>query len=363
MLLPSLEMGGMERMVSDLSVGLLGHSVKVRVVCTHTEGVLAAALSDRGVKVTLLPVRGKRTFLGDPALIAEIREFDPTVVHTHSGFWWRGVIAARLARVPRLVHTVHGLQDSEPWWGPTEKRLAASITDKVVGVSSALSAYLVGVCGVHARKVVTLANGVDLSLFGHAEPLPLSYQFGFAPEAFVFGTLARLAPVKNLDLAVRALSQLVGHGIDAHFVIAGDGPERARLESLAAAAGLAARVHFLGEVSEPNRFLAALDAFTLTSHAEGTSISLLEAMSSRLPCVVTAVGGNPEVVADGEAGLLVPDNDATALAEALRLLACDTGKRVAIGRIARSRVQEAYSLESMVAAYLNLYSGEAPETI
>lgn len=346
----------MERMVCDLALGLHRAGVSIQVICTVSGGVLADELASQGVPVTILPVCGWNSWLGDRALVRILRDGRPDIVHTHSGFWWRGVVAARRARVPGAVHTVHGLHAQEPWWGPTEKRLAATLTDQVVGVSPALSDYLTNRCGVPSRKVVTLSNGVDLSRFGGTEPMPLREELGLASGAFIFGTVARLAPVKNLDLGIAALPQLVSQGVDAHFVLAGDGPERHRLEGVAAAAGLAPRVHFLGELAAPNRFLAALDAFTLTSHAEGTSISLLEAMASRLPCVVTSVGGNPDVVAQGEAGILIPDDDTIALAEALLLLARDTAHRTALGERARQRVVAAYSLEAMVSAYLQLYT-------
>jgi len=356
MLLPTLMMGGMERMVYDLALGLKCANLSVQVICTHAEGVLAAELRASGVAVSLLSVNGWRPWFGDPALVAALRTLRPDIVHTHSGFWWHGAVASRRASVPGTVHTVHGLHAKEPWWGPTEKRLAATLTDRVVAVSPALSTYLTAKCSLPARQVVTLPNGVDLARFGDAQPMPLRDQLALSPQAFVFGTVARLAPVKNLDLGITVLPKLVEQGVDAHFVLAGDGSERVRLEGVVAAAGLAPRVHFLGEVAEPNRFLAALDVFTLTSYAEGTSISLLEAMASRLPCVVTAVGGNPDVVANGEAGVLIPDNDAPALADALLMLARDAAQRSALGQLARQRVQSVYSLEAMVESYLQLYA-------
>jgi glycosyltransferase involved in cell wall biosynthesis len=218
-----------------------------------------------------------------------------------------------------------------------------------------LADYLSESCRVPRSRLHQIPNGIDVARFAAARRGQLRHRLGLSPDAFVLGTVARLAPIKNLELTFGPLAQLVASGIDAHFVIAGDGPTRAELAATAGRMGVGARVHFLGMVDDPTTVLPELDLFLITSHAEGTSLSLLEAMATGLPCVATAVGGNPEVLADGAAGRLIPANDAGALAHALRELIASPDERNRLGAAGQRRAQQRYSLHAMVDAYESLY--------
>lgn len=354
-LLPTLEMGGMERMVVALSRELARRGWTVEVICTREERELAAGLRTDGVAVSVLPVSGVASWLGPQAMVERFRDRRPDVVHCHSGFWLRGVVAAWRAGIKARVHTAHGLHQPEPWWGPTEKFLAGQFTGAIACVSAPLVTYFADVCRVSMARLHQIPNGIDVVRFAAAQRGDLRSQLGIAPGAVVLGTVARLAPVKNLDLTFGPLAQLVADGLDAHFVIAGDGAARADLTSAAATAGVATRVHFLGMVNDPATILPELDLFLITSHSEGTSLSLLEAMASGVPCVATAVGGNPAVLADGTAGRLIPANDAAALAEALRDVIARPEERRRLGAEGQRRAQERYSLTAMVDAYEALY--------
>ncbi|PKL94124.1 MAG: hypothetical protein CVV20_00190, partial [Gemmatimonadetes bacterium HGW-Gemmatimonadetes-1] len=353
-LLPTLEMGGMERMVVALSRELARRGWTVGVICTRDEGELAAGLRLDGIAVSVLPVGGAASWLGPRAIIDQFRASRPDVVHSHSGFWLRAMVAASRARVGARVHTVHGLHQQEPWWGTAEKFLAARLSGAIACVSPPLADYLSESCRVPRSRLHQIPNGIDVARFAAARRGQLRHRLGLSPNAFVLGTVARLAPIKNLELSFGPLAQLVASGIDAHFVIAGDGPTRAELAATAGRMGVGARVHFLGMVDDPTTVLPELDLFLITSHAEGTSLSLLEAMASGLPCVATAVGGNPEVLADGAAGRLIPANDADALASALQDLIASPAERNRLGSAGQRRAQQRYSLHAMVDAYESL---------
>ncbi len=358
-ILPSLEMGGMERVVAEMVRRQVAREWSVAVLCTAREGALAPSVRDAGATVHQVSAVGARSWVHPIAVVRAIAAAAADVVHTHSGFWYRGALAAMQAKVPVRVHTVHGLLEQEPWWGPIEKHLAARRTTAVVAVSPPLAAYLQGPCRLLARQVSVVPNGVDVARFGARPDDSLRQRLGLSDQAFVVGTVARLAAVKHLDLMFGPLRALAEAGADPHFVIAGDGPERERLAALAVAAGVAPRVHFLGMVTDPAALLPAFDCYVLPSRAEGTSISLLEAMASRLPCIATQVGGNTEVLAGGgdAAGLLVPDDDEAALLHALQRLLHDRGLRSQLGATARARVEAVYSLEAMVDRYEQLYLG------
>jgi glycosyltransferase involved in cell wall biosynthesis len=145
----------------------------------------------------------------------------------------------------------------------------------------------------------------------------------------------------------------------AALVLVGDGPERPGLEAIAAELGVADAVRFAGARSDVPRLLRLFDVFALSSQTEGISVALLEAMAAGLPAVATAVGGNPEVVVEGETGRLVPAGDPARLGEALASLLADPDRRQAWGQAGRARVMEKFTLDRMVRDYEAIYESLA----
>ena len=170
----------------------------------------------------------------------------------------------------------------------------------------------------------------------------------------MFGTAARLDPVKNLDSALEAFGVVQAQAPGCRFVIVGDGPERARLELLARDAGLADSVMFTGFRADVRQLLPAFDVYVNSSVYEGVSLTLLEAMAASLPAIATSVGGTPEVVTR-DTGLLVPARASDALAGAMLVLAVSPERRAALGAQARGRVELLFSVQRMVARYLETY--------
>jgi glycosyltransferase involved in cell wall biosynthesis len=168
--------------------------------------------------------------------------------------------------------------------------------------------------------------------------------------------VARLDPLKGLEALIRGLAQLRDESAPVMVLIAGDGPERDTVERLACELKLGAdRLRLLGFRNDVPDLLGAADFYVLPSLTEGLPLSLLEAMAHRLPVVATPVGGIPEVVRDGEDGLLVPTNDPRALARAMARLAGDAALRVTLGEAAFRRVTVQFSFEQMVREYEVLY--------
>jgi glycosyltransferase involved in cell wall biosynthesis len=176
-------------------------------------------------------------------------------------------------------------------------------------------------------------------------------------EAPVIGSVGRLEPVKNYRLALRALVRLRSLGVVPRpmLVLVGDGSDRPALERFAQAHGIADDVRFLGWRDDVERLYGAFDIFTMTSHSEGMSISLLEAMSMGLCPVVTDVGGNRGVLGAELAGQLVRPGDEVALADAWRRHLADPQQRRAVGSQARARVETAFSLRRMVDHHIEIY--------
>jgi glycosyltransferase involved in cell wall biosynthesis len=289
-----------------------------------------------------------------------IRETGADVVHLHSGAWYKGALAARLAGVRRVVYTEHGREHYDPLLMRTLDRVAALLTDVVVPVSERLGRYLTARLGVAPRKIAVIENGVDHRLFapGPASPA-LRERLGIPAEAVVLGSIGRLEPVKAYERLIAAFATLVREqpARAMRLVICGEGSHRAALEAAAESAGVRALVLLPGWVDQPVEFYRLLDVFAMTSLSEGTSVSLLEAMATARALVVTDVGSNARLLGDGLASQLVASGDGAALLAALRALLASPERRQDVGARARRRVEECYTLDRMVAAYEALYAG------
>lgn len=200
-------------------------------------------------------------------------------------------------------------------------------------------------------RAIAIQNGVDFARLRARAGAPAPG----LPAGFRVGTVGRLDPVKGLDHLIAAAALVAPQAPDVCFVIAGDGPERAALEERARQLAVAERVTFLGQRDDVPAVLASLDLFVQSSLSEGLSNALLEAMALGCPIVATEIGPNAEAVRHLESALLVPPADAPALAEAILRLRRDRSLAADLGRAARARAEENFSLERSVERYLELY--------
>jgi glycosyltransferase involved in cell wall biosynthesis len=358
MIVPSMEPGGQEMVVARLARGLRVRGYDVGIACLERMGKIGAQLREDGFSVRLVPTPGIRTIFRPTALESWFQHRRPDVIHTHSGAWLKGGRARHRAGVSRHVHTIHGLMDREPWHGPPLMRWASRHTDEIAAVSEPLRDYLRQVVRVGATPIHVVPNGVDTRRFHPGPPSgQVRDRFRLSASTIVIGHVARLAPIKNQELLLRAFAILHAEQPDVFLAIAGDGPLRSRLEELGSSLAISERVGFLGHVTDLPSVYRDFDVFALSSLAEGTSISIQEAMATGLAIVATAVGGTPHLVADGEAGVLAASNDVDALADALRSVIADTSLRERIGQAARRRATAVYGEDTMLDQYEALYHG------
>jgi sugar transferase (PEP-CTERM/EpsH1 system associated) len=279
----------------------------------------------------------------------------PDIVHTHAwGTLLEGVLAARLARVPVVVHGEHGTLQLRNYQRHLQ-RWGWSTADHVLSVSSRLAERMTAATGFAAERIRTIRNGVDLTRFGSVEPARARAALGLPANAPVVVTVGRLVPVKAHRILLDAVALLRRRHPDVVLVMAGDGPLRPTLARQVEASALGDTVRFLGEREDVETVLAAGDVFVLSSESEGLSNTILEAMASRLPVVATDVGGADELVRHGETGWLVAPSSATALADALDAVLGDAAARQAMGAAGRRRVESEFSLDGMVRRYEGLY--------
>jgi glycosyltransferase involved in cell wall biosynthesis len=343
-----LDMGGQEKLLVEFARCADRRRFDLHFISLGGRGALADDLEAHGWPVTTLDEpTGFR-----PGLIVRLarlfRQQRIDIVHTHDERpHIYGAFAARLACVRRLIHTRHhGMGDRLTPRQVGLVRLAARLTDRFVCVS-ADSAHQAISQGVSPRIVRTLHNGIDLTRF---DP-PASRDGG--PVV----TVARLSPEKDIATLLRAAALAVAEDPSFRLEIAGDGPCGTELRRTAADLGLGGCVTFHGQVRDVPALLARAGLFVLSSLTEGVSLTLLEAMACGLAVVATRVGGNPEVVADGETGLLTPPADPAALARAMLQLGRDDGERRRMERAGRRRVESLFDVRRMTAAYESMYLG------
>ena len=225
-------------------------------------------------------------------------------------------------------------------------KLIGPAAGKVIAISQAVRESLT-LNGLPATKITVIPNGIDLTEFSHLPSRAVArHSLGLSPDTFVVACIARLSPEKGIDTLLKALRELP----EMETLIAGDGPERRRLTEIAPP-----NARFLGRLEDIRPLLAAADALAIPSRQEGQGIVALEAMASGIPVVASWVGGLPEMITEGETGLLVPPNDPFALASALRRLRADAPLRAHLAEQGRALVTARYRIGAMAEALMKVY--------
>jgi glycosyltransferase involved in cell wall biosynthesis len=352
----SLDVGGLEHVVLDLAREGRRLGQRVEVLCLERPGTLAARAGEMGVPVYCVHKRPGLRLGCTGRVKALLRERRPDVVHTHQiGALFYGGPAARRAGVPVVVHTEHGKHYARRrtcWLGWLAGRHAARFVCVSRDIADDVLAHRI----VPRRKVVVVPNGIDTDRFRAArDDGTLRRELGIPAEAPVIGTVGRLTEVKRQDLLLRAFARVRQQLPAAHLLLVGDGPLRAGLHRLAGELGLEGRVHFAGYQAEPERYLALLSAFALTSRSEGMPLAVLEAWAAGVPVVASRVGGLAELIEDGHTGLLFDRDDEAALAGALLQVLGQGRLAGELREAGRQKVEDAFSRRRMADTYQGHY--------
>lgn len=329
-------------------------------------GEMLAAAAELGVKVFPIPLRGELDPLQDAWAVFQLsrvlRRERVSILHLHgTKAGLVGRLAAVFARTPVVFFTVHNSVFYAEWPAYKKKFLAltekalARYTYRIITVSEALRQELIAREGLKPERMVTVYNGINPEEFQVTEPREvLRRRLGLPVGAPLVGTVARLVPQKGLSYLIEAAALFPPEEWP-FFVVVGDGPLRAELQELADKSGVGSRFVFTGVRHDVPLILGALDLLVLPSVTEGLGLVLLEAMAASLPVVATAVGGVPEVVLDGETGLLVSPGDPAALARAIADLLRVPERARQLGAAGRERVARLFTVERMVGQISALY--------
>lgn len=359
-LIQHLDQGGTERHFHDLVLGLDHQTIRPLVMhFGDRDGLMARALAARPeVPTRFVPV--SRAYSPSAAMAGArvartiLRRRVACVVTFHFVADFIGTTAARLTRTP----VISSRRDMGFTRTTRQLRLGRHLSRGVaryIAVSGAVKAAVVRDEGVDPHRVTVIHNGIDLTRYADhglsraAERVRL----GLPDDAVVVGSVANFNPVKGHVTLVEAFARLVtargDQGPPVWLVLAGDGPLREVIERRIAALGLQDRVVLAGLSHDARRELLASDVFVLPSETEGFSNAIVQAMALARPVVACDVGGNPEAVAAGETGLLVPARDPEAMARALELLVADPGARKRMGEAGARRAREMFRFDTMVA--------------
>ena len=354
-LITELDPGGAERALYALATRIDRRKYEPMVVCLTGRGKIGASLEEADVEVIYLDMKSPWDFGAWFRLRALLGERRPNILHA---FLFHGNMAAKLAgigqRPGRIICSVR--VDEPRWWHLYSDRLTRGLVDVVTCVSEATRRYTHKHTKIPLNKLVVIPNGVDPEQCD----MPLMAApdaWRFPPEAPVVAWVGRLSEQKDPCLLLRAASCVLKEIPETIFAFAGTGPLAETCQAEAARLDIAERVRWLGWLDDIRPLLARMDVMALTSKWEGMPNVLLEAMACRKPVVATEVGGCPEIVVHGKTGFLVPWNDPQAFADRLvRLLSSDP-LRTDFGTAARDRVEQKFSIQSMVEANERLYEG------
>ncbi len=354
-LIPTLDRSGAEKQMVLLATGLPRDRFQVEAAVLTRSGPLEADLAEAGVPVATI---GKRRKV-DPFALGRLTRFIKAGKFDVVQTWifaanTYGRIAARQARVPVVVTTEMAV---DLWKGRAERavdRRLATWCDRLVGNSRAVVEFYRGL-GVPDDRLEMIYSGIADEPAPTVDRAAVLAELGFPADAILILFAGRLAAQKRVGDLLKTLDLLQQIQPDLRTAIAGDGPLRGELETLAGHYDLVEKVRFLGHRDDVPRLMSAADLVVLPSEYEGLPNVVLEAMNMGKPVVATAAPGTTEVVVDGETGLLTPINDAPNMARAVRALIRDPERSRTMGEAGRARVRAAFTADAMVARFADLY--------
>lgn len=355
-----MQVAGAEVLVAEL-IRRLGPRVEPVVFCLDAVGPLGMQLQAQGTPVVSFNRRPGKDWGVAYRMAHELRRRQTEVIHAHqyAPFFYSALARVAAGGAPRLIFTEHGrhypdvVNRGRRW---LNRSLLSRLATESNAVCSFSARALQTQDGFAGRTVRVIENGIDPECYGRALDAPATrVRLGLSARRRYIANVARFHPVKDQRTLLEAFRTVAAAKPDVDLIFVGDGPLRRELEAHVERLQLSGRVHFMGVRPDVPAILGVVDIFALTSVSEAASITLLEAMASGLPVVVTDVGGNPEIVRHDREGLLVARGDTAAIAKALLRLLDDSDLARRLGLAGADRVRQVYRLDQTVEHHYEAY--------
>jgi glycosyltransferase involved in cell wall biosynthesis len=356
-----MQVAGAEVLVRETVRRLKGR-IAPTIFCLDAVGRIGEELVAEGVDLVCFNRKPGRDWGVSRRLAAASRARDIEVIHAHqySPFFYAALAKPLCAFRPKVILTEHGRHYPDrvsPLRRAVNRLLLDRLADRVTACCRFSAQGLTKTDGFAGARIEIIENGIEIERYGPPADKALAKEdVGLEPDRRYLIHVARHHPVKDQQTLLRGFALAVPDLPGTDLLMVGDGPLRDALEALAVELRVPDRVKFLGIRTDVPELMRAADAFALTSLSEAASLTLLEAMASGLPAIVTNVGGNPELVRHEREGLLFPRGDVPACAGAIRRLFRDPELAARLGAAGRDRAVERYQLDRTVEEYFKLYS-------
>jgi glycosyltransferase involved in cell wall biosynthesis len=356
-----MQVAGAEVLVRE-TIRRLGPRIAPTIFCLDAVGRIGEELVAEGVDLVCFGRKPGRDWAVSRRIAAAVRERDIEVIHAHqyTPFFYSALAKPLCGFRPKVILTEHGRHYPDRV-SPLRRAVNRLVLDRLADAVTACCRFsalgLTKTDGFAGARIAVIENGIEVEHYAPPADKELAKEdAGLEPDRRYLIHVARHHPVKDQPTLLRGFARAVPDLPSVDLLMVGDGPLRAELEALAVELRVPDRVKFLGIRTDIAELMRAADAFALTSLSEAASLTLLEAMASNLPAIVTNVGGNPEIVRHEREGLLVPRGDAGACADAIRRLFRDPELAARLGGAGRERALERYQLGRTVDEYFELYS-------
>lgn len=359
-----MRIGGTEMVIKNIIEGSNTQLFDMSIFCIEEPlGPWGVELKNAGTQV-----EAKERKPGfDTSLISAIRQHiknnNVDIIHCHQYTPWVYGVLAAFGTKTRVIFTEHGrfYPDTSSWKRKLINPLLAKITDSITAISKATKQALVEFENINQSDIEVVYNGIFAIAVDSKARDKLAVEFDIKKDTLCIGTIARLDPIKNHTMMLKAFKRVLDTGLSCKILIVGDGDQMPVLLALIDKLKIKEHVILTGYKSKPQSHLALMDIFLLPSLSEGTSMTLLEAMSIGKPCIVTHAGGNPEIVLDKVTGLVTPNDDEAAYVQAIIELANNANLQKQYGQAAKLRFDQQFSIQNMAQAYQTIYFNSLPK--
>lgn len=353
-----MHIGGTEQVIKNLIEATDKTKFNASILCIESPiGPFGELLSNKGYEVD--SIARKQGF--DLKLIFKIRKYvirhKIDVLHCHQYTPWVYGVLASILTGTKVIFTEHGrfYPDRSSWKRKYINPMLVKLTDHITAISKATKQALVDYEYIPASKIEVIYNGIAELEGDFSVTQQLRKKLSIPEDSLILGTIARLDPIKNHRLLISSFARVQKKYPNLILIIVGDGEMRLDLEMLAKQLDISNKVIFTGFQANPVDYLQLMDIFLLPSLSEGTAMTLLEAMSLSKPCIVTDVGGNPEIIEDKVNGLVTPSDDENTLISACDLLIKDSKLRKKLGDTGRTRFEKRFTVQCMLKNYQEIY--------